>query len=206
MFNETPPPLGWTQPTLPPLPPGEAQRDWPLEVWGTTATFPPPAAPGFQAAWRMGILPSPPPEQPPTPVPGLTSWDRLRLTLLLAFGVFGLVIWLGNRFDAGAWIVVPLTATFGASVWVFVSTDARDQVERAAGYTSTQNYTGLWRIAKDGRVLREPDRNVAPPGWYPSPYYPGLLQLWEGPGWKPLPQKWHRHADRYFRRPEVPFL
>ncbi|MCW2681560.1 MAG: hypothetical protein JWM62_2961 [Frankiales bacterium] len=36
--------------------------------------------------------------------------------------------------------------------------------------------------------------------------YPGVLQRWDGPGWKPLPQYWWHHESSYFRAPEVPFL
>lgn len=32
-------------------------RAWPVEPWGAPATFPPPRAPGFQAGWRLGLLP-----------------------------------------------------------------------------------------------------------------------------------------------------
>jgi hypothetical protein len=86
------------------------------------------------------------------------------------------------------------------------STTARDAVEVAAGYTSGQTYTGLWRLSRDGRVLRAPDRYVPPPGFYPSPYYPGLLQRWDGPGWTPLPQHWWRREHLYFRAPDRAFL
>jgi hypothetical protein len=96
--------------------------------------------------------------------------------------------------------------TFCVGAWLLSSTTARDEVEFAAGYTSGRTHTGLWRLGRAGRVLRRPDRLVPPPGWYPSPYYPGLLQRWEGPGWKPLPQRWWRHEHRYFRAPAGPFL
>ena len=91
--------------------------------------------------------------------------------------------------------------------WLFaVGIPRREAAEHAVGYTSRDNFTGLWRIDRRGGVLREPDRSVPPPGFYPSPYYPGLLQRWEGPGWAPLPQKWRRHAHDFFRRPPTPFL
>ena len=67
-------------------------------------------------------------------------------------------------------------------------------------------FPGVWRLGRGGRVLREPDRSVPPPGWYPSPYYPGVLQRWEGPGWAPLVQEWWQHEDQFFRRPAAPFL
>ena len=191
---------------MPALGDGEAVRSWPVEVWGAPAIFPPPRAPGFQAAWRLGLLPPPPPPVPPSPVPGLSSWDRLRLAVLLGFGVFGLMIVVSNALDVGA-LALPLCGVpFCAAGWLIYSTDARDELEFAAGYTSGRSYTGLWRVGRDGRVLRAPDGSVPPPGWYPSPYYPGVLQRWEGPGWKPLPERWWQHEHQYFRAPERPYL
>lgn len=181
-------------------------REVPLEVWGAPARFPPPAAPGFRRAQAMGLLPPPAPARPPSPVPGLTSWDRLLLALVAWFVVTPAVLLLGDLLDAGD--AVPLFGLLpaGAGVWLLLSTRARDATEHAAGYTSGRTEAGLWRLARDGRVLREPDRTVPPPGWYPSPYFPGVLQRWDGPGWAPLPQRWWVHEDRWFRAPATPFL
>lgn len=201
-------PLGWTQPVLPALPPGEAQREAPFEVWGRAAEFPPQAAPGFGAAWRMGILPAPVPPRPPAPVPGLSSWDRVRIALAVAGAAF--LVGLPTARAAGAGLVgfVGLAAPLLAAGWLLRSTRARDLVERAAGYTSMPMFTGLWRLDRRGRVLRAPAAGVPPPGFYPSPYFPGLLQRWDGPGWAPLPEQWwrRRREEDYFRRPDVPFL
>ena len=191
---------------MPALAEGEAVRPWPLEVWGAPATWPPATAPGFQAAWRLGLLPLPPPSTPPSPVPGLSSWDRVRLGALLALGVFGLMIPVADALSAGAVSALLVAAPFCAGAWLLWSTGARDEVEFAAGYTSGPSHTGLWRLDRNGRVLRPPDRSVPPPGWYPSPYYPGLLQRWDGPGWKPLPRRWRRHEQAWFRTPARPFL
>lgn len=190
---------------LPVLGAGEAVRTWPLEVWGAPATHPPVSAPGFQAAARLGMLPAPAPAVPPAPVPGLSSWDRMRLALL-CFGLFALLIPVGEAVDAGWWWVLVVGAPSSTAAWLLWSTDARDEVELAAGYTSGRTRVGLWRIGRDGSVLRRPDRQVPPPGWYPSPYYAGLLQRWEGPGWTPLPRGWWHHEHRYFRAPDRPFL
>lgn len=199
-------PSCWTPPTLPPtLPEGEAVRPWPLEIVGAAAAYPPMSAPGFQAAARLGMLPPPPPATVPQPVPGLSSWDRMRLAIVLCFGVFGVGIVLANAMD-GLWALLLCAVPFTSGAWLLYSTEKRDSIEAAAGYTSTQGRTGLWRLANDGRVLREPDRSVPPPGWYPSPYYPGILQRWEGPGWKPLPEYWWRREHLYFRAPDHPFL
>ena len=191
---------------MPALPEGEAVRSWPFEVWGAPATYPPASAPGFSAAARLGLLPPPPPAVPPRVVPGLSSWDRVRWGLALVLGVFALMIPVANALDAGAWSALLAGTPFCTGAWLLWSTGARDEVEGAAGYTSGRMRTGLWRLGQDGRVLRRPDRSVPPPGWYPSPYYPGLLQRWEGPGWAPLPQRWEHHEHRYFRAPARPFL
>jgi hypothetical protein len=190
---------------MPVLGEGEAVRSWPVEVWGVPAVHPPASAPGFQSAERLGVLPTPPPAVPPSPVPGLSSWDRLRLALL-GFAVFAAMIPLVNALGAGALAALLVAAPFGASTWLLSSTTARDEVEFAAGYTSGGAHTGLWRLHGDGRVLRRPDRSVPPPGWDPPPYYPGLLQRWDGPGWKPLPRRWWRHEHLYFRVPDRPFV
>lgn len=199
-------PAAWTPPAaLPALGAGEAVRSWPFEVWGGPATWPPPSAPGFQAAYRLGMLPPPPPPVPPSPLPGLSSWDRIRAALL-CFATFAVLIPLATALGAGAWSALLAGAPFCAAAWLLHSSTARDELEIAAGYTSGQTYVGLWRLGRDGQVLRRPDRSVPPPGWYPSPYYPGVLQRWDGPGWKPLPQRWWQHEHQYFRAPDRPFL
>ncbi len=166
----------------------------------------PAAAPGFQRALQLGLLPSPPPPRPPAPLAGLSSWDRMRLTLLLCFVVTGFMLLLGNILEADRWSVLLAAVPFVAGCGLFLTTSARDALEFAAGYTSGAAHTGLWRLARNGTVLREPDRSVPPPGWYPSPYYPGILQRWDGPGWHPLPERWWAHEHQYFRSPPVPFL
>jgi hypothetical protein len=200
-------PSCWTPPwSLVHLPPGEAVRVQPWEVFGAPATYPPSTAPGFQRALALGLLPAPPPAAPPALQPGLSSWDRIRLAMLLCFGGLVLGLLLANGLDKGMSGLIVSLVTFPTGVWLFYSVEHRDEVELAAGYTSSLSYTGVWRLGRDGRVLRAPDPSVPPPGWYPSPYYPGVLQRWEGPGWKPLMQHWWRHEDRYFRAPTVPFL
>lgn len=188
------------------LPPGEAAREQRLEVWGGPARFPPPSAPGYRRAARAGLLPPPVPVRPPQPLPGLSSWDRTLLALLCVFAVAPLVVLVARALDPGGASVLLTVLPAGAAGWLLWSTGARDAREHAAGYTSGRTYVGLWRLGRDGRVLREPDRSVPPPGWYPSPYFPGVLQRWEGPGWAPLVEEWWEHEDRYFRRPVVPFL
>lgn len=55
-------------------------------------------------------------------------------------------------------------------------------------------------------MLREPDPTIPPPGFYPSPFFPGLLQKWEGPDWADYPSNWWKSPQKYFRWPERPFL
>lgn len=46
------------------------------------------------------------------------------------------------------------------------------------------DYRGTWQLDhRDGRVLRAPDREVDPPGMYPSPNRPGRMELWTGRVW-----------------------
>ena len=200
-------PACWTPPrSLPALPPGEAVRTQPFEVYFAASRFPPPSAPGYQRAAALGLLPHEAPELPPTPVPGLSSWDRTRLSLVLCFGGLLLGLLLANGFGLEVAGMLLAGVTFCTGGWLFSSTRGRDELELATGYTSGATHHGLWRLARDGRVLRAPDRTVPPPGWYPSPYFPGVLQYWDGPGWKPLPQHWWRHESSYFRAPTTPFL
>jgi hypothetical protein len=82
----------------------------------------------------------------------------------------------------------------------------RSEEERAAGYTCRSGATGSWRLSPFlGTLRRAPDPTVPPAGYYPSPYFPGALQLWDGPDWAPLPRRWWRR-DANFRRPPVDFL
>ncbi len=203
-----PVPSCWVPPDrLPDLPPGEAVRTQGWEVYGARARFPPSSAPGFSRALAMGLLPAPLTGPPPAPLPGLPAWHRLLLALgAVLLGVPALLV-LGPAAGADEdALAVPVLLLVAAAVVLFLSFVRRQPLEHAAGYTSAPDAAGLWRLARDGRVLREPDRTVPPPGWYPSPYYPGILQRWEGPGWAPLPEQWWDHEEQWFRRPVTPFL
>ncbi len=199
------PPLGWKQPALGPLPAGEAQRDFPFEMWGGKAVHPPSTAPGFRAAWRLGMLPAPPASSAPPLLPGVSANQWLWSSLAAVAGLFVVLIKLPD--DAPA--LVPFSVGVvgvAAAIWCTVLCTRREVVESDAGYTTRVVFTGLWRLGRQGRVLREPDRSVPPPGWYPSPYYPGLLQRWDGPGWKPLGKRWYRSPGRFFKWPDRPYL
>lgn len=197
-------PLTWTQPVLPPLPEGEAQRVEPFEVYGARAQFPPHTAPGFQAAQRLGMLPPPPPPVAPQPLPGISAHDMLFGGIALFFGAIVLLCALPE--DAPSVVFLLIAAIGTSSFWLLWRTGEREEREFEHGYTSRAVFPGLWRLARDGSVLREPDRTVPPPGFYPSPYQPGLLQKWEGPGWKAFPQHWRRRPLAYLRWPDQPFL
>lgn len=45
------------------------------------------------------------------------------------------------------------------------------------------DYSGLWVLGNDGRVVTAPDPGVDPPGFYPSPNRQGAYELWTGVGW-----------------------
>jgi hypothetical protein len=197
--------LAWTQPVLPPLPPGEAQSVQPFEMVGGTAQHPPQTAPGFQSAWRLGMLPAPAPLVAPQRLPGLSAHDMLVGGIVGFFGSIVLLSTVGDLLPGFLFAVLAIVGC-GGSFWQFFRLHAREEQEFALGYTSRSAYTGLWRLGRDGSVLREPDRSVPPPGFYPSPYQPGLLQKWDGPGWRPFSQKWRQHPHNWFRWPERPYL
>lgn len=206
MWRRTPSPFeGYVEPVLPAdLPETEARRQEVLTVYGGLSPHPPACAPGFTRARELGMLPPPAPELPPVPLPGRDAHAMLWTAIALAFGSLFVAL---AVFDFSPWTIGPVTVCWVVAFWLFaVGIPRREEAEHAAGYTSRDNFTGLWRIDRRGAVVREPDRSVPPPGFYPSPYFPGLLQRWEGPGWAPLPQKWRRHAHDYFRRPNRPFL
>ena len=152
---------------MPPLPPGEAVRAQHWEVFGARARFPPRTAPGYSRAAAMGLLPPAPADRPPAPVPGLSAWDRLRLGLVSFFGLVPGVWATAERLDPGTPAVLLSVVPAGAAMWFFYSTTRRSRLEHEAGYTSGPDTVGLWRLARDGRVLRTPDTSVPRPASTP---------------------------------------
>lgn len=197
-------PPGWVGPQRLPddLPPHEQWvQAQPVEVYGAPARHPPQTAPGFVRAQRLGLLPKPPPDAPPSPLPGLSA--GLMLALALA-GMFGPALLLAVLpplavlpVGLGGWL---------AAVRLLQVLPRREEAEAAAGYVSSWGAPGLWRLSPLGRPARPPDRTLLPPGFYPSPYWPGVLQKWEGTHWKPFSQRWYRRADQWFRTPDRPYL
>lgn len=61
-------------------------------------------------------------------------------------------------------------------------------------YQAPWDFRGVWVLDGNGGVRSAPDREVDPPGLYPSPERPGQLQVWTGKVW-----------TRKFRTPDRPF-
>jgi hypothetical protein len=45
------------------------------------------------------------------------------------------------------------------------------------------DFSGLWRLSEDGRVLAEPKFSAEPPGFYPSPHKADKYEFWTGCAW-----------------------
>lgn len=221
--HQGPSPHFWSPPArLPADLPAHEQwaRDVPFKVAGTPSPHPPQTAPGFVRAWNLGLCPSPVPEQPPAPLPGINAGRLLTLGtvvpiafFIIAFTIIDALQPAGNGNTlTGASSIIMLLVSLSTATTVMVSLrkfGPRNAAEHAAGYTTLAAQTGLWAINPfTGKVWRSPDRSVLPPGWYPSPYFPGVMQRWDGPDWALLDQQWwHPHrVGQVFRPPAVDFL
>lgn len=209
-------PYFWTRPEAMPshLPEGEQwQQQVPFKVFGAPSPHPPQTAPGYQNARRMGLLPPPAPTQPPTLLPGPGS---LHLAAAMAAVVISCVLVMTRTQSgvlpqpyAGLIAVSGVVATVVSLVWLLRAAFRRSKAEAAAGYTLLGAQLGLWRLSPlTGEVKREPDRAIPPTGWYPSPYWPGVMQWWDGPDWKSLTPKAFRRDQVHlsFKVPESDFL
>ena len=200
----------WSPPTrLPADLPAHEQwaRTMPFKVAGTPSPHPPQTAPGFVRAWNLGLCPAPVPEQPPVPLPGINAGRLLVLGTVVPIAVFILVFSIidslqppgNNNTLTGASSLVMLVVSLATAATVMVSLrrfGSRNTAEHAAGYTTLAAQTGLWAINPfTGTVWRSPDRTVLPSGWYPSPYFPGVMQRWDGPDWAMLDKQWW-HPNR----------
>jgi hypothetical protein len=201
-------PPGWVPPERLPddLPPQErwVAADW--DVVGAPAAHPPWTAPGFERARRRGLLPEPPPIEPPTPLPGMSAGTMVALGALTFVSPLALVATLSGT-SVFSYVTPPYgLLAFVVSLRLLRASRRRGTMENAAGYTTTLGSPGLWRLTPLGRPFREPDRRYLPDGFYPSPYWPGMLQKWEGRSWRPFVQYWWRDPDQWFRVPSVPYL
>ena len=201
-------PPGWVRPERLPadLPPQEQWAAMGWQVMGARSPHPPWTAPGYERARRMGLLPPAPPEQPPAPLPGRSAAQLGVAGLLVFVSPLALVALLDTHSWQAYVILGYGLVSFFVALRLLRAHERRTDDEAAAGYTTLPASPGLWRLTPSGRVARPPDRSCPPDGFYPSPYWPGILQKWEGVGWKPLVQRWWRHPEDYFRTPRVPYL
>src|SRR3546814_11310371 len=110
----------------------------------------------------------------------------LRTGVGLFFGTIVLVIVLPDTTPALLYAAMVAVGGGGA-FWMMGRLGAREREEFAAGYTSRTAFVGLWQLGRGGAVLRAPDRNVPPPGFYHSPSQPGFRQPWGRPPLDPVP-------------------
>lgn len=71
-----------------------------------------------------------------------------------------------------------LTFTFGGFGW------RESRRWKQTGHRTPWDYRGIWTLDRTGStVVSPPDRNVDPPGYYPSPNRAGAFELWTGVAW-----------------------
>jgi len=51
------------------------------------------------------------------------------------------------------------------------------------GFRIGWDHSALWHLDGHGGVLSPPSAGTTPPGMYPSPAHPGMLELWTGNQW-----------------------
>ena len=174
---------------------------------------PPRQVEGFSSARALGLLPQVPDEPPPLPrrtarrafygwagsiVAGAVVWAVLAsataaplgralpvagpvLLVLGSVAAFVLLFirlrsWVGDAFLdelAAGYTTLPLT------VGAFWGVNR----EEGANYADPWDFRGIWVLDGRGAVRSAPQRDVDPPGLYPSPERPGQLQVWTGKVW-----------------------
>lgn len=117
------------------------------------------------------------------PAVGVGTWGASALTL--AVGLIGLALIMRNLGRVGdrkleeiAHGYTTLKLEFGG-FWL-----GEGRRWPRFGHRAPWDYSGLWVLdGATGAVESEPDREVDPPGLYPSPNRPGALELWTGVVW-----------------------
>ena len=89
---------------------------------------------------------------------------------------------------AAGYTTLPL---IGGAFW---GVNARGRLN----YQEPWDFRGVWVLDGGGGVLSAPDRDVDPPGLYPSPERPGQLQVWTGTVWA---RKFRAPARSFTSRP-----
>jgi hypothetical protein len=181
---------------------------------------------GYAEAQARGWLPVVP-SSPPSLNHGLTASRVFELVILGILGTLAARLGLGQLSSvppvvlavasvavlAGWWWMFNrfVAAWFSEAVAGYVTVSpvfgkyARDRDGRWPGRSSAPkwNTDGLWLLDNKGKVLREPDRNVLPVGWYPSPNREGLFELWTGADWSyrylPAPDERTEKTPRFGR-------
>ena len=72
-----------------------------------------------------------------------------------------------------------VTTTFHQGLFWFVDRPGPTVGNDVVGWV----WDGVWVLDSSGSVVSPPDRDVDPPGMYPSPNRPGQLELWTGAQW-----------------------
>ena len=126
----------------------------------------------------------------------LNRWFPLAGPVLLVLGAVSVFVLLFVRLRArvGEVFLEELTAgytTLPLTVGAFWGVNGRE----GANYQEPWDFRGIWVLDGRGTVRSAPDREVDPPGLYPSPERPGQLQVWTGTVWA-----------RKFRAPAQPFV
>lgn len=126
---------------------------------------------------------------------GGTAVVAVRL-LLLGVGLLGFyLLFVRGRARVGRRVEEELTAGYTTLQLQFGGFGVTRQRSRPRHtYREPWDHAGTWVLDPSGRPLREPDRTVDPPGFYPSPNRPGELELWTGSAW-----------GSSWRRPATPF-
>lgn len=110
-----------------------------------------------------------------------TVWEGL---LTLGTGLSVLAVWLQAWRGFGARNLRELEHGYTTLVLTFggltsIGDGRADDVDGRLPL----DYSGIWVLGNDGRVISAPDRTMEPPGFYPSPNEPGRFELWTGCAW-----------------------